>query len=182
MTNKEIREERIKGYFITAAMEIIRAEGLQAASARTIAERAGYSYATIYNYFKDIRDLIFSSVELFMDECRNFVKDSSNTELSGQEQLQDIGRCYGRFFVQYPAIFTLLFTENPANIGAKGSNYNKVENLFDSIVETVSEEKYDSSQFTNYKYALHGLLLFALTRKAVVDYKELMAGIDDLLF
>ena len=50
-----IQEERIRKYFIDAAKELIRGEGLSVVTARNVAERAGYSYATLYNYFKDIR-------------------------------------------------------------------------------------------------------------------------------
>ena len=54
MKNKIIQEQRIKGYVIQAAKEILKGEGLKSISVRNIADQAGYSYATLYNYFKDI--------------------------------------------------------------------------------------------------------------------------------
>ena len=53
MERKKIQEERIRGYFIQATKEILKGEGLSALSVRNIADRAGYSYATLYNYFKE---------------------------------------------------------------------------------------------------------------------------------
>ena len=53
MEKKEIQEQRMRGYFIQATKEIIKGEGIKSVSVRNIADRAGYSYATLYNYFKD---------------------------------------------------------------------------------------------------------------------------------
>ncbi len=58
MENKEIQELRVKGYFVQAAMELSKGEGLKSSSVRNFEERAGYSHASLYNYFKDIKDLI----------------------------------------------------------------------------------------------------------------------------
>ena len=63
MDKKIIQEERMKGYFIQATKEILKGEGLRAASVRNIADQAGYSYATLYNYFKDIKELIFVCIK-----------------------------------------------------------------------------------------------------------------------
>ena len=60
----KIQEERIRGFFLTAAKDLIRAEGVGVVTARNVAERAGYSYATLYNYFKDIRDLILTALRI----------------------------------------------------------------------------------------------------------------------
>ena len=54
MRNRQIQEERIKTYFLDSAKNLLRAEGLKGVSVRNVAYRAGYSYATLYNYFKDI--------------------------------------------------------------------------------------------------------------------------------
>ncbi|MEW6711726.1 MAG: helix-turn-helix domain-containing protein, partial [Candidatus Riflebacteria bacterium] len=54
-----IQQDRIKNFFLDAAVAIIKNDGPENLSARRIAKEAGYSYATMYNYFKDIDDLIF---------------------------------------------------------------------------------------------------------------------------
>ena len=64
MNNRQIQEERIKGYFLDAAKHLLRTKGLQGVSVRSVASLAGYSYATLYNYFKDIKELLFRCVEI----------------------------------------------------------------------------------------------------------------------
>jgi len=78
---KEIQEQRMKGYFIQATKDILKGEGLRAISVRNIADRAGYSYATLYNYFSDVKDLIFECVKDFQDEAREFIAaETKNSE------------------------------------------------------------------------------------------------------
>lgn len=68
MDKKSRQRERVKRYFIDAAKEIINSSGLAAVSARSVADQAGYSSATIYNYFADLNDLLWQvTVELIQE-------------------------------------------------------------------------------------------------------------------
>jgi AcrR family transcriptional regulator len=186
---KAIQEERMKGYFLTAAKELIRGEGLAVVSTRNVAERAGYSYATMYNYFKDIRDLIFSCVEDFMAECREFVAKEVPSALSGEKALIAISSSYTKFFVQYPGIFDLFFQEKASKISTAKSNVNAIDALFDSLVEqrwkTIVDRKKNtqgaSSQAQEFhKLALHGILLFYLNNRTTHSYKALMNQVSEV--
>ncbi len=186
---KEIQEERMRGYFITAAKDLIRGEGLAVVSTRNVAERAGYSYATLYNYFKDIRDLIFSCVEDFMAECRDFVIRHTNGTNAGREGLEAVSENYAKFFVQYPGIFTLFFEHKQSAIATGNSDFSAIYAFFDSLTErnweVIRKEKNcsdrDVVQAREYhKLAIHGLLLFYLNRRRPMEYKELVQKIRDL--
>jgi AcrR family transcriptional regulator len=109
MEKKEIQEERMKGYFIQAAKEIIKAEGIRAISVRNIADRAGYSYATLYNYFKDVKDLIFICITDFQEECRIFIYDEVKNFSNGKENIKAKVKAFVKYFVLYPGIFELFF-------------------------------------------------------------------------
>lgn len=186
---KAIQEERMKGYFLAAAKELIRAEGLEVVSTRNVAERAGYSYATLYNYFKDIRDLIFSCIEDFMDECREFVtKEVSNT-VSGEKALIAISNGYVKFFIQYPGIFDLFFQEKANKIATAKSNVNSLDAFFDSLVEKqwefiMSQKDGTKKTFSQapkfHKFALHGILLFYLNNRTSCDYKAFMNQVHEV--
>jgi len=105
MGNKEIQEQRMKNYFIQATKEILKGEGLKCISVRNVADRAGYSYATLYNYFKDIKDLIFECVVDFQQECEEFVKAESKKSSAGKEKIKAVTTAYIKYFIQYPGIF-----------------------------------------------------------------------------
>ena len=186
---KAIQEERMRGYFITAAKDLIRGEGLSVVSTRNVAERAGYSYATLYNYFKDIRDLIFSCVEDFMAECRDFVVQNTKEVTGGEEGLGAVSKEYAKFFVQYPGIFFLFYQHKQGAISTRNSDFSSIHALFDSLTERDWDEiktksgcsKGDIEQAREYhKLTIHGLLLFYLNRRKDMEYKELMDKVAEL--
>ena len=88
MKHKEIQEERMRGYFIEAAKEILKGEGLRCISVRNIADRAGYSYATLYNYFNDSKELIYECVKDFQDECESSVKSDTENLSPGKKTIK----------------------------------------------------------------------------------------------
>ena len=103
MRNRQIQEERIKTYFLDSAKNLLRAEGLKGVSVRNVAYRAGYSYATLYNYFKDINDLLFRCVEDFCQEVGDFVAARTEGGAPGREGLRRTARAYVEYFVEYPS-------------------------------------------------------------------------------
>lgn len=186
---KTIQEERMKGYFLTAAKELIRAEGLEVVSTRNVAERAGYSYATLYNYFKDVRDLVFSCIEGFMDECREFVIKDVPGALTGEKALIATSNSYVKFFIQYPGIFELFFQEKACKISTIKSNVNAIDSFFNSLVEKqwktiLDQKKTSKSTFSPamefHKFAIHGLLLYYLNNRSNNDYTAIMNQVNEI--
>lgn len=102
MGNKEIQEQRMKGYFIEASKDILKGEGLKSISVRNIAERAGYSYATLYNYFSDVKDLIFECVVDFQEECESFIKAETKKSQPGLEKIKSCRKSLYEIFHTIP--------------------------------------------------------------------------------
>lgn len=65
---KDIQKERVRRYFLDAAKELIASEGLADLTTKKIGEKAGFSYATIYNYFANFNELACLAVEELTDE------------------------------------------------------------------------------------------------------------------
>jgi AcrR family transcriptional regulator len=186
---KALQEERMKGYFLTAAKELIRGEGPGIVSTRNVAERAGYSYATLYNYFKDIRDLIFSCVEDFMAEGKEFVTQEVRGTVSGEKALIAISKSYSRFFIQYPGIFDLFYQEKINQISTAKSNLRAVDTFFDSLVEEEWKVIKNQKECTPkavvraqefHKLALHGLIMFYLNSRTNENYGEVINRVEEI--
>ncbi|MGE5701238.1 MAG: TetR family transcriptional regulator [Clostridia bacterium] len=65
MNRKEIKLKRMLQYLVDATVEIIEEEGIENVTARKVADRAGYTGSTIYNYFDELSHLIyFASMRL----------------------------------------------------------------------------------------------------------------------
>jgi AcrR family transcriptional regulator len=187
MSNKQIQEERMRSYFITAASELIRAEGLVVASARNIADKAGYSYATLYNYFKDTKDLIFNCVEDFLAECKTFVAENTPENVCARNRIIAGSVSYAKYFVQYPGIFDVFYTQKLSDISTKNSKISQISSLFDDILENdwvrlQKERHYTTARLAHirstYRMAIHGLLQLYLHRRLNMEYKTMLAEIE----
>jgi AcrR family transcriptional regulator len=184
MDKKVIQEQRIRGYFIEAAKEIIRGEGFKAISVRNIADRAGYSYTTLYNYFKDIKDLIFVCVKDFQDECSQFITDQIKEEVTGLDKIKSKTIAFSDYFIQYPGIFELFYVEKISDLNAQQSTTKLIYSFLDRICEEdwnycIEQQIITGEESENYKVQLQffitGLLLFYLNRRQPSEYEEFIS-------
>jgi AcrR family transcriptional regulator len=186
MTRNAIQEERTRGFFLAAAKEIIKGEGIEAVSSRTVAERAGYSYATLYNYFKDVRDLVFCCVDDFMDECRIYIEENPAAKRS---TLAGVSVLYVKFMIQYPGIFGLLFLQKPSDLSTKPSDLEKINTFFETLTgrcwEKIQQEKHLTDEQTakaklTHTAAVHGLLMLYLNRRMNVSFKAFVWMVESV--
>lgn len=180
----EIKEERMRRYFIEAAKEIIRGEGIKAVSARSVAEKAGYSYATLYNYFADMKDLIFFCVDDFLNECLKAAEEESRGASPGRERLRIKLRAFLNYFVQYPGIFELCFVESVSGIHYKAETVDRVYRYLEELggrdwelLEASAAEGVpgQDARPLHCFYALTGMLLLFNMRHRPRDYHEFFA-------
>ncbi len=177
----------MRGYFLDAARELLKAEGLRSISVRSIAERAGYSYATLYSYFKDLNELIFLCVQDFYEECKSQVLQSVQRKEKGIRRLKASVRAYADFFIQYPGIFELFFIEKIGN----ATNKKQVLALIRHSLDNVCEEDwhYCMSQGllpadsiglmkSQLRHTVLGLLLLYLHRDVPASYADFVSQLN----
>lgn len=182
--NKKIQEERIKGYFVEATKKTLKGEGLKAVNVRTVAKEAGYSYATLYNYFKDIKYLVFECVKDFQTECAEIVENATKNSKRGIPKIKAITHAYIKYFIQYPGIFELFYIEGINNLGSGNPTISIIYNLLDDlcekewqycIKEKLCTKKEAALKKETLKYVTVGLLLFYINRHSPSDYKEFIS-------
>lgn len=187
--NRQIQEERMRGYFIESAKNLIKGEGLKSISVRNVAHHAGYSYATIYNYFKDINELLFRCVEDFCREAEDFVA-AKTKERQGIEGIKAVARAYVAYFAEYPGIFELFFLERMGDFGNKPQTAALITGLFDRLSaahwETaVAKGEIDPERARKGRLQLHyqlpGMLLFYENRMEPVSYVEFMGHLESAI-
>ncbi|MBK7029891.1 MAG: TetR/AcrR family transcriptional regulator [Bacteroidales bacterium] len=188
MERKEIQEQRIRSYFIEATREMLKGEGLKSINVRAVAERAGYSYATLYNYFKDIKELVFICVKDFQTEAETFAKEKAASSAEGKDRILALTTALIDYFVQYPGIFELFYLERMSTISSK---HPTADLIFDFPVELtledwkccVEQKIYSKDEVENRKKALQylipGMLLMYLNRMRPESYKEFMKDVKE---
>lgn len=187
MVKNQIQEERMRGYFLQATKEILRSEGLINISVRNVADRAGYSYATLYNYFKDVKDLVFECVMDFQDECRDFIQNEVKEMNLGLERIVKINLSYIKYFVQYPGIFELFYIEKTNQIGEQQPTIEMIDKFLPTLTEedwkvVVVEKNMEETGVEllqeQIKFFIIGVLISYINRRYVADYREVMAMVE----
>lgn len=184
----EIQEKRMKNYFIDSAKAIIRGEGVKAVSVRTVAEKAGYSYATLYNYFKNLRELYYYCILDFTQECRDYVGAKTYTDLKPEERCLAKTKSFCNYFVQYPGIYQVIFTELLTDIvQIKGLN-EEINKLFLDVFSSEYEEMGDTlkctkeSIFFHHKHMVTSVLSYYLLRREPADYKDFLKNLEIIFY
>jgi AcrR family transcriptional regulator len=190
MERKEIQENRMRGYFIEATKEILKGEGLKSVNVRVIAERAGYSYATLYNYFKDVKELIFICVQDFQKEAETIILEKTNALPAGKEKIRQIVKAYINYFTQYQGIFELFFLERISSISGKQPTAQLIFTFLDRLTEPdwnycIEQNIYSFKEADirkkELKYLVTGLLLMYMNRMHPESYNLFIEDVDSQL-
>jgi len=109
MDKKEIQKNRVMSYFIDAADEIIREEGIQAVTIRRVSDMAGFNSATLYNYFENLDHLLFlasmKTVKEYPQQVLDYIKDAKNII----EKNLLIWECFCKLSFRRPKIYYRVF-------------------------------------------------------------------------
>ena len=174
----------MRGYFIAAAKETLRGEGLRAVSARNIAAKAGYSYATLYNYFKDVNNLIFECVVDFQRELSDTAEQAAAAAEPGEERLKAGLTAWLNYFIQYPGIFELFFLERMGDFGNMGETAEVIRNSIESAASPGIDDLINGGRFNEedrntlidvLRFNLTGLILYYSNRRYPPDYPSLIS-------
>lgn len=106
---KNLKRQRIKTYFLEAAREIIISEGYEKVSTRKVADMAGFSNATIYNYFKDLNHMMREVKESMIVELFENLQKKMHRSTYDLEELKSGLRIYVEYYFENPNIFKFFY-------------------------------------------------------------------------
>ncbi|MBI9106545.1 MAG: TetR/AcrR family transcriptional regulator [Spirochaetales bacterium] len=188
MSANDKQQQRMRGYFIDATKEILRGEGLKVVSARNIAAQAGYSYATLYNYFKDINSLVFECVQDFQKEIEIQISSATAVAAPGRDRIKAGLTAWVNYFVQYPGIFELFFLERMGDIGHKQGTAEFIVNSIKPAITEGMRDLENNGIITPerakdlgevFRYNITGLMLFYSNRRYPPDYPGLLKALNN---
>lgn len=105
----KIRQRRTMTYFIEAADEIIRQEGIEGVTIRKAADKAGYTSATLYNYFENLTHLVFLAALNYLEEYYAALPKYLAGTTNSVERYLAIAECFSEYSLSRPEIYELLF-------------------------------------------------------------------------
>lgn len=109
MKKRNIQRKRTMTYFIDAAYEIIKEEGIKKVTIRKVADKAGYNSATIYNYFENLDHLILFAAMRYVKDYTlalpEYLKDAKNA----LDRFFKVWECFCHFSFKNPEIYYAIF-------------------------------------------------------------------------
>jgi hypothetical protein len=135
----------------------------------------------MYNYFRDVNDLVFLCVNDFQKECKTFVRHQVKKSPDGMEKIGGMAMGYINYFVEYPGIFELFYLTRVSDFGNKQPTIKVISTSLDSICDLEWETVISSGSLnaeeaemmkSQLRYTVVGLLLLYLNRRSPDSYKE----------
>jgi AcrR family transcriptional regulator len=118
----KIKQRRIIKYFIDAANKIIKKEGIKAVTIRKAADLAGYTSATLYNYFDNLQHLVFLATMTYLEEYNAALPQYLKGNANAIERYMMVCRCFAEYSYSDPEVYELLFFSNSSD---KLEEYNR---------------------------------------------------------
>jgi AcrR family transcriptional regulator len=108
---REQQRETLRRTILDAAGELFLEFGYEGFSLRQVAERIGYSATTIYRYFANKDDLLFSIIrEAFIQFGRELNAAAHSTD-DPLARIEALGHAYINFGLQNPVHYQLMFMQ-----------------------------------------------------------------------
>ncbi len=104
-------KQELRQAILTAAGELFLEQGYERFSLRKVAERIGYSPTTIYLYFRDKDDLLFSVVDEGFMRFGQQLAAAAESHEDPWERLIALGQAYVTFGLQNPVYYQLMFMQ-----------------------------------------------------------------------
>lgn len=108
---REQEKENLRSAIMDAAGELLLEQGYTGFSLRQVAERIGYSATTIYIYFKDKDELVFSLIDEAWDRFTRELEEASASTADPVARLREVGRAYFNFGLNNPVYYQLMFMQ-----------------------------------------------------------------------
>lgn len=105
----KLKQQRTIKFFIEAAREIIEKEGIEAVTIRKASDIAGYSSATLYNYFDNLPHLVFLATMSYLDEYHAALPAYLAKCENSIEWYMAICKCFSEFAFADPEVYELIF-------------------------------------------------------------------------
>ncbi len=110
MDKQSVKNERVKSYFVQAAKEIIMRDGVESVSVRKVADLAGYSYATIYNYFADLNALLLEVKTAMIWDIIAYMSGIQRENICGINDIKKLNRRYLDYYLEHPHVFRFFYS------------------------------------------------------------------------
>jgi len=103
------KSARVKQHFAEITRQIILDEGEEAVSIRKVADKAGYAYATIYNHFDNLDEMLWYARNLLIQDIANHLGMRGDQPINSIDDLKQLFHVYAAYFLEHPAVYRFFY-------------------------------------------------------------------------
>jgi AcrR family transcriptional regulator len=164
--------DNTRAKILESAAHLMVADGYDAFSMRKVGERAGFTATTIYRYFKDRDELVFTVADEAFREFGRRLEAAAATETDPMAQIQAIGRAYVQFGIERPVHYRLMFIQRPDYLVSCPPNSQEIRlasfnTLRDAVARLVASGRATTAEVELTSHTLwagvHGIVCLALS-------------------
>jgi len=173
---KEREKQKMRSRILNAAMKLFIEEGYESVSLRKISDKIEYSPATVYNYFKDKDEILYTLHNIAFEKF--YVELSKSNRIKNPlERLKKIGKLYINFALSNPQYYDLMFimnspirkvlSEEDWTVGLKSFQIIK-----DCVTDCINEGYFkkgnpDTAAFSMWSY-VHGIVSLIIRKRCMM--------------
>lgn len=156
-----MQNKRMKSYFIEAGYDILKEKGAEQLTVRNIAKRAGYSYATIYNYFNDAEELMWSIGLKVLEELAQILEEYYH-EIRQNKNCSELLKLtyikYIDYYLENENIYQFIFFEE-LDISVFNTLFEKPETVLFDLQQEIMQRCVEKGLIVKSKKKIAGELL-----------------------
>lgn len=191
MSEKQNRKRnRAKMYFLQAARDMIVSQGVESVSVRKVADTAGYAYPTLYNYFRDVNDLLFETKAMMILDMANLLQQEMQAPVKDIHDLKGAFKAYIQYYLNHPNVFKFFYLyplKKPEQLSedaiAEPDFGFMWQQAFQSFVRSgkLAQKDIEAAAKTLI-YAIHGMLMLGFSNNGdLSDAQNLYRDLDQIV-
>lgn len=178
------KAEITREHFIQTTKQMILKDGINNTSVRKVAEQAGYSYATIYNHFGDMEELLLQTKIAMMNDFFALMKEKFPNGISGVEDIKTLNKLHLSYYFENPNVFQFFYQyqikPQKIELPILPEISNTWREIFVRLAEKqiIAENKVDLISKTLI-YSIHGILTLGFSNNKL-SFDELYLDLDNI--
>lgn len=186
LSKRESNRINCREMLLKASRRLFTTEGYDETTMGDIAEKAGVSKATVYNYFPNKESLLIGTVNEVLDQEADFLSDTEDPDMGFEQKLRRMLAFIITCTRKYPALSRRIVYLNSC---AESTLFGKANRMF-SILTTLVEDakasgelspKLDTELAVDTFISLLYLILFQWTDIDTISFEDLEKRMDSYI-
>lgn len=132
----------LKNAIITAAVRMIRSDGIGTLTLRNVAQETGVSHSAMYRHYRSKEDLVVAiAISGFRELAERLAADSVKNIKDTATRLVEMGKTYIRYAVENPEYYRIMFGDYIKNKTGHPGLFEVYDTCFRMIIDVLGDHE-----------------------------------------